>query len=608
MPFIINQSHFNFENDLLTINGKKVDCAHKIILAMKLLLQSENQIVSKERLMQELWGDLIVTDDSLFKVIQEIRKIFKANDISDNILINVYGKGYKITPAITPTTKTQTSRSQPQPDSGTKAVAYNPNTSKFILLILLLSVTAIITYLLLNNNKKALINASTYQQLSEMAEIDSPQLLELISKKYHNKQLSVEDEIKIDYLQALAYYKQGNYQNSLAKIDQVIELSSQISPIKATADAYLLCANIHTYTDKSALMLDSIDAAEHIYRQLSDQLGLAWTLMFRGRYHSKIKQLDKSISLFENLATVAKELNDKKIEAHAYKNLAHSYDLLGQDQASKLYLQKTLDLSLEIGYGELISYAYGAFTKESMENGDFSKAMKQAHLTIRYALDQYDTNQFQQSFSSLYNILSILGHDQLAEKYLQQAIDLQNKFNSDGHLHRAELNLGILMLKSNKYQQAQQLFETLLSYRLLPSEHQEAKAWLALTRYLHKDNIAAFTLAKEVYFNEGVRNKNKFIAGISLALADYELERFAESAAIIEAIEQINNPNWLLENSYFIDAALTVFSNNNPQKQQYYLAKKSQHTAHLAEIKHATTPEQSLLESLDQYLSDIFNN
>ncbi|HHL32009.1 MAG TPA: hypothetical protein ENJ41_05430, partial [Oceanospirillales bacterium] len=301
MPFIINKSHFNFENDLLIINGKKVDCAHKIIRAMKLMLQSENKIVSKEQLMRELWGDLIVTDDSLFKVIQEIRKIFKANDIHDNILINVYGKGYRIVPTITPTDKTQINYTQAQPDLNTKTVRFNPIIKKFAILILLLASTTIISYELLNNNKKVLINARTYQQLSDMAEIDSPQLLSLLSKKYLNKQLSVEDEIKIDYLQALAYYKAGNYQSSLAKIDEVMASSSQISPIKATADAYLLCANIHTYTDKNALMLDSINTAEQIYQQLSDSLGLAWSLLFRGRYYSKIKQLDKSISLFEKL-------------------------------------------------------------------------------------------------------------------------------------------------------------------------------------------------------------------------------------------------------------------------------------------------------------------
>ncbi|MCF6263054.1 MAG: winged helix-turn-helix domain-containing protein, partial [Xanthomonadales bacterium] len=100
MQFRINKVQFIYQDEELYINGKLIECPQKILQALILFVTSKNEIISKDTLLYKLWGELIVSEDSLFKVVQGVRKIFKENGVEGEVLINVYGKGYKINPKI----------------------------------------------------------------------------------------------------------------------------------------------------------------------------------------------------------------------------------------------------------------------------------------------------------------------------------------------------------------------------------------------------------------------------------------------------------------------------------------------------------------------------
>lgn len=596
MPFKINQSLFESKDNTIIINGKTIDCPINIAQALTLFLKSSNAVVSKDMLMAAIWGEIIVSDDSLFKIIQGVRRLLNQADL-EGALVNVYGKGYKIEPPILIIEKSDI----PKPHQF-------PNIKIFKLVTFVLIGIVLLTYYANNQppQKSLLINSNTYQDLKSVGKTEAPELFKILKNKYSEGDLLIQDKLQIAYLQGLGYFKLGDYESSIQQLLSAINMSKNIQAIEASADAYLLLAGIYVYKAKYDEMRQYLNSAETIYTNLSDTKGLSSVALSRGRYYMAIDDFEKSFDVFEKLLISSKSNNDIISQIDVYYNTSYMYQLLGNLQRAKQDLNHMLDLSLQIGDGENLSKAYSGLADINMKQGHFVDAMKQAHLTIRYAIDQNDTNRFQQSFSSLYNILNELGHQLLAEHYLQVAIDFQNSRNSDGHLDVAELNLGILNLQKNNYEKAQNIFKTLISYELLPSSLLEAKAWLALTRFFQKDNIKAYSLSHEVYNHPQATDRTKLVAGIALVLADFELERYEEVKIIFNQLVDLKKDKWLIENTFFINMALYIFTDKDDIQYNKYLSKKHEFTNKLNTINVNTKPEESLLKALDNYINTAF--
>ena len=387
-------------------------------------------------------------------------------------------------------------------------------------------------------------------------------------------------------------------------IDTEMDVWPDIASI-AIADTYLLLAEMNLYRAEHELMFDYLNKADVNYKILNDNKGIDLTTNLRAKYLILIHQYQQSIELSLMLLEKAKKKNDFFIQIKANLDISEAYAQINNINKKKQYLNNALDLALKIGNGKYISYAYGSMAIDSMSDGDFINAMNWANKTLKYAVVQASSNNFQQGFSYLYNILSTLGHDQLAEKYLQKAIDVQTKLDSDGgHLHRAELNLGILKIKLKKHLQASEIFNTLLSYNLTEIERRETVAWKALNHYFLKDNISAYTLAKETFNDKQSNQRLHMIAGIALVLSATELERAEEAHQVFKQISTITNQDWLIEHKFYLEMALYIFKQNKEKYHNYQSLKKS-FDQRLTNIIKQTQPNTETLAELDKYINKI---
>ena len=575
-------------SDKVIIDKKNVTEQDKIIRAFALFLQSENNIITKDTLMQELWGDLIVSDDSLFKIVQELRKILSELNFPTEILVNVYGKGYKINPPIKVCDKKVAS-------------SRFTNVQLFVVLAILIGL-GLLTYGFLFHAADDQLTAEQYIEYREKAKSNAENIKTLIQEKYKNIDLTPADKIRKAYLFAYADYKKGYYTESQKQTQKAIKISTKSESIIATADAYLLSALINYYRNNHTAMKYEISSARHIFEQFNDTKSLCKADYLLGKYYIGIHDYDASIKMAKSLIIETNPCSNTALLLKNYVSLYENYFIQGDNQESEKWADQILQQALKIHDGNYISIGYNLKSMFSLLKGDFGKAMKYAQLTIRYAIDQNDTNNFQQSFSSFYNILNVLGHRHLAEKYLTKAIEFQNNRNSDGHLDEAELNLGIVYLQNQHYEKAQHLFEQILDYQIPVKNQLDAKAWLALTKFFKDDAIAAYALAKEVYKHPKSTDSNKIIAGISLILSDYSLERKNEMQLILEQIEHIDMTNLLIEKSFFLDAVLSIYADDDVQKYHDYLSQKQAFDERLNNIRTETLPALAFLRSLDAYL------
>jgi len=89
--FTINES----EQQVITPNGVSLKLRPQSLDVFRVLLKHSNQIVSKDTIMDEVWQNTHVTDDSLIQCIAEIRR--QLGEEHRNLLVTFPKKGYRLT-------------------------------------------------------------------------------------------------------------------------------------------------------------------------------------------------------------------------------------------------------------------------------------------------------------------------------------------------------------------------------------------------------------------------------------------------------------------------------------------------------------------------------
>jgi DNA-binding winged helix-turn-helix (wHTH) protein len=87
---------FYANNQMLTIENKRIALSEKETKALKIFAENTNQIVEREKLMKEIWEDegIVVISRNVDVMISKLRK--KLSDDTAIKFINVHGKGYKL--------------------------------------------------------------------------------------------------------------------------------------------------------------------------------------------------------------------------------------------------------------------------------------------------------------------------------------------------------------------------------------------------------------------------------------------------------------------------------------------------------------------------------
>lgn len=91
----IGNFQFEYYNQQITIDGKKIQLTHREAELLKYFSDHRNQLIKREILMQQIWGnDDYLTGRSLDVFISRLRKIF----INDNEIKieNIHGVGFRL--------------------------------------------------------------------------------------------------------------------------------------------------------------------------------------------------------------------------------------------------------------------------------------------------------------------------------------------------------------------------------------------------------------------------------------------------------------------------------------------------------------------------------
>lgn len=586
--FRIQQVHLSTNQQQVFHAGKALPLPTRGHRCLIELLQANQSILTKTHLMDVLWQEVIVSEDSLFKVIQEVRKELNRLGLPKETLKNVYGKGYQL-------------------QHVQVVEAPKPNHRKQLLAIALLSFVCLsaCAFWYWQNRTEHTLSDDQFDAL--VADIHSDYKKHAIDyqKLEIGTHSSALDQLKVAYLKGLEHYKSGNYEQSITHIKQGINNYGKKPSTRALADAYLLLCRMYIYRQDKKALFQYLELAEKHYRAIGDHKGITATAISRARYHQSIFEYQTSVAQLNDVLSDAQKHGDSHNAMRAQANLAYSYQQLGQEQAYIESLEATLVMALDSSDGRYAAYAYGELSNIHQKQGRPIKAMEYALLTLNYVLKQKDTNVFQQGFSAFYNLLNELGHVALAEKYLTSAIGIQAHFNDEALLTVAEMNLARVYLNTQRFNQARTTLEALLATKLSVNDQLEAEALLATSSFGLHDNITAYTKAKKVFADTQASDRVKAQAGITLTLASHQLERNQEAKAVFLSTKKIIQPTWLFEYRQFLELSQLDLAQSHPNPTPELEQEAAQFAQKIQTIREQTQPPQKLMNELDQYINDI---
>ena len=95
--FQSSENTFNYRNGSFTRkNGDEIFLEHRLKDFFKILIDNKDNVVTRVELMEFVWKEVVVTDESVTKAASDLRKFFVTNNLTDFKLITISKLGYKL--------------------------------------------------------------------------------------------------------------------------------------------------------------------------------------------------------------------------------------------------------------------------------------------------------------------------------------------------------------------------------------------------------------------------------------------------------------------------------------------------------------------------------
>lgn len=475
----------------IRLHRKVIKLEPRVMSVLVCLAAHSGQLVTREQLERAVWGDTIVTYDSLAAAIIKLRKAFDDDSRNPRFIETLPKKGYRLLIKATttpqkPATTATLPAFLPRFLSGMPLSVISMAFIVILLLAIILGITfngspgtsgskptiAVLPFQNLSNDQAQEyfsdgISADLITDLSKLSGISVIARNTSFIYKNSNVDLkSIGDELKVNYV----------IEGSVRKLDKQVRISARLVD---TANNHSLWAdrfdggidNLFEFQDQvtsaiiSALEL-KLSGEEH--RQLGQKYSnsiAAYDEFLRGWQHLWLGSRDgvtRAITYFEKSI----ELDPYFARAHANLALSYLYDYMhGWSENSEQSLQKASDFaSRGIALNNKIPQVHWVKGYVDVYRREYQSALAEAELAISMAPN------FADGYGLLATVLNFSGQPQRAAQEMEKAMRLNPR-----HPSIYKLMYGEMLFNLNDYDGAISHFQQVL---LINPENEEARLWL----------------------------------------------------------------------------------------------------------------------------------
>jgi len=564
MHYKVIDTELSFQNQSLFVNNKPIELKQATYKTLELFIQSRGKIISKDDILDHVWESVIVSDASIFKQVELIRKLFKQAGLPKDAIKNVYGKGYKIKYEITkidePVIKLNRNINETKQEK-------KPILKYSIIVFSILVLAIILVYFgLLNQSPKPnFLNNEQRKSMIALMNNDWKDGLQNINTSIdnHKNELSNDDLAFLLGNKGEAQYHLQEYENSIDSYGKALKLYNKTNGKKQAGQIHLKISTSLNMLPQSkesyTTQLKHINAAIELFQQSDSTIEMIDAQMVLAHLYQKNNKIDQAITLFEKTIVDANNINDTTGAMMANNNLAAAHLILNHyDKAIELG-QKGLDMALKIGKSRYIANSYSFLSNLYQNQYRSVEAMEMIEQAIKR---QLSTQEFSYLSPKLMNLDFLLVQTYQFDK-AKELLILSEKYakflKMKNGVSIISLYKGLNAARQNNWREA----EEHLTQALKISQRQNfkykqplTKAYLALAHFFNNNNLQAIEIANQVLNTDESDKQSKAIAALSLAYVYTYIEKTELADKWFQKVQNLQNPKWLFEYQLFLKLKL----------------------------------------------------
>lgn len=564
MNYQIINTLFKVEGHGLFVNNKPYPLRNATLKTLVFFLESKGKIISKDDLMDYVWEDVIVSDSSVFKQIELIRKLFSYAELPQDSIETIYGKGYKIRYDIVECSGDIQS-STPQSNS-TKIQASNNSKSIYIISTVIVLIAVLFIYYNFNSkNTNPFLSPDKRQSIVDLINNDWEEgLVYLNNFLQDNKEHLTNSDFAYLYMKkALAEYHLQDYKNSLETYQSSMDLYEEINDQVPMGQIHLKMATNYSLLPDSEEFYDvqqkHIAAAIDLFEKTNSQEKMIDAQMVLARFYKKYGSIEDAIKLYEKTIIDARNINDSAGAMIANNNLAATY-LIINDYDKAIELGKIgLDMSLEIGKGRYIASSYSFLSGLYQQQYRSVEAMDMLEQAIKYQLTINEYSYLSPKIVTLNYLLVQTYQHQKAEELLNLTSQYVQSLKMKSGSSIVALYKGLNAARQYNWKASVKLLTQALNIsQKINFKYKQPlnQSYLALAHYFNRNYLRAIEQAMSVIKNDKSDKQAKAIAALALAYSYAFIEKLDLAEKWFIETQNLQNPKWLFEYQLFLKLKL----------------------------------------------------
>ncbi len=379
-------------------NNRTIEIEPQVYETLLLLLEHSNRVVTKDELLQEVWGGRLVTENVITRTIYEIRKIIDGPENKQSCIRTVRGKGYQFVTAVHKKTHID--------DVQTNNLTIESNnsrrgTTKALLLVLIFFLVFMFWYQQYKNQPQS--NGKTHTKLANM---NYPIVAVLpIDVEGGTEELSTLTQSMVDYLTTQLAL---NLQMKVIHPDNMAIMKKQFDDIwsiqKATRAQFIIEGFVELVSETN------IKIHLTLYKKTSDTALTPYALGgFQFTYPHTVKDLNdlykqrrvtvrEIIGLIKPGVVISDDGETETNDPEAYRMVIAAHHIMRTDSCSEIYRAEELlkqatarDPQFAYAWNQLFFNYFKRVWVCGQSTENYQKALEVAEIVEQLAPGKYRT-------------------------------------------------------------------------------------------------------------------------------------------------------------------------------------------------------------------------
>ncbi|GAA4813016.1 hypothetical protein GCM10011365_22530 [Marinicella pacifica] len=605
MQYRIKQINFSLQANQLNHGTQVITLTDKTMAALLLFFRNPQSIISKDEFMQTVWGEVIVSEASLFKQIQTCRGVLQDIGLPEDSIENVYGKGYRLKYAVSECSKHQDGVS----DGNRKKPQSHRKKLVFVLIAALILSALVYGVLGWMSPRQSInqLNTAQKQSILELSQSDWQAGLQHINDTLADTVSYSSADLGFLYQQqGQALLELQRYSDSVAALKQALHYFSETQQTTALGESHILLSRAYGALGQDQPQTEHVQKALALLKASDSNAQVVDALMELAFLHKKSGDFQAAIDIYRQAASRAKQGDDATGQMMAVNNLAATYLVMNDvDQAQKL-LQQGLDLSLQIGEGRYIASAYSMMSQIYLQKNQPLEAIGHIQEALKYQLKSQSGRGLNPKLMTLNYLLVVTFQSQQAQALLELTQHYAEQLNQSAPMAIVQLYQGMNLAHQKQWSAAADRLQAAWQASQVNNFNYQRPmllAYFALSHARSEQPIKAIEAAQKVMELAEAQNHEKTLAKLALAWSYLFLENTQQYNQAVTDLNESDIESWLFLAEQFWELKLSN-ANQSDLSYETYLNRLEQTRLEQQNLSGAARVDDVVMKSLqDKILS-----